>query len=86
MLDNEIVDSAFAFEFAKIAGFRNFLSHGYEKRDAKIVCRNVLSKIEEVKGIWRRLKMSSVFELLTLNFKKRAIIKWPHMAHAPHGD
>jgi uncharacterized protein YutE (UPF0331/DUF86 family) len=47
--ENGILDPAFAFEFAKIAGFRNFLAHDYEKIDAKIVCRSVLSKIEEVK-------------------------------------
>jgi uncharacterized protein YutE (UPF0331/DUF86 family) len=47
--ENGILEPAFAYEFAKIAGFRNFLAHDYEKIDAKIICKNVLSKIEEVK-------------------------------------
>ncbi len=46
--ENGILEPAFAYEFAKIAGFRNFLAHDYEKIDAKIVCKNVLSKTEEV--------------------------------------
>ena len=47
--ENGILDPAFAYEFAKIAGFRNFLAHDYEKIDAKVVCKNVLSKIAEVR-------------------------------------
>ncbi len=47
--ENGILEPAFAYEFAKIAGFRNFLAHDYEKIEAKVVCKNVLSKIEEVK-------------------------------------
>ena len=47
--ENGILEPVFAYEFAKIAGFRNFLAHDYEKIDAKVVCKNVLSKIEEVR-------------------------------------
>ena len=46
--DNGILDPAFAFEFAKIAGFRNFLAHDYEKINAKVICRNVLDKVEDI--------------------------------------
>ncbi|MEJ2684518.1 MAG: DUF86 domain-containing protein [Candidatus Sulfobium sp.] len=30
-----VLEPAFAFDFAKIAGFRNFLAHDYEKMDMK---------------------------------------------------
>jgi uncharacterized protein YutE (UPF0331/DUF86 family) len=46
--ENGILAPAFAYDFAKIAGFRNFLAHDYEKIDAKVVCKSVLSKIEDV--------------------------------------
>ena len=47
--ENKILEQAFAYEFAKIAGFRNFLAHDYEKIDAKVICRNALSKIDDIK-------------------------------------
>jgi uncharacterized protein YutE (UPF0331/DUF86 family) len=46
--DNGILDPAFAFEFARIAGFRNFLAHDYEKINAKVICMNVLDKVEDI--------------------------------------
>ena len=54
--ENGILEPAFAHEFAKIAGFRNFLAHDYEKIDAKVVCKNVLSKIDEVKLYLRQIE------------------------------
>lgn len=36
--ENKILESSFAFEFARIAGFRNFLAHDYEKIEAKFIC------------------------------------------------
>ena len=60
--ENGILAPAFAYDFAKIAGFRNFLAHDYEKIDAKVVCKSVLSKIEDVKQyleqIERALKLN----------------------------
>lgn len=47
--ENGILEPAFAFEFAKIAGFRNFLAHDYEKIDAKNICKNALSKLDDVR-------------------------------------
>ena len=43
-----ILEPEFAFSFAKISGFRNFLAHDYEKVEAKIVCQEVLNKLQEV--------------------------------------
>lgn len=46
--ENGILDPQFAFEFAKLAGFRNFLAHDYEKIDVKIICESVLAKLDDV--------------------------------------
>jgi uncharacterized protein YutE (UPF0331/DUF86 family) len=46
--ENRILDPAFAYSFAKIAGFRNFLAHDYEKVDAEQICRAILSELEDV--------------------------------------
>jgi uncharacterized protein YutE (UPF0331/DUF86 family) len=47
--ESGVLEPTFAYDFAKIAGFRNFLAHDYEKIDAQIICKNVLAKIEDVK-------------------------------------
>lgn len=43
-----IIEPGFAYDFARIAGFRNFLAHDYEKIEAAIVCRQVLAKVNDV--------------------------------------
>jgi uncharacterized protein YutE (UPF0331/DUF86 family) len=47
--ENNILDPQFAYSFAKIAGFRNFLAHDYETVDAGIICQKVLSSTSDVK-------------------------------------
>lgn len=46
--ENGILDPPFAYSFAKIAGFRNFLAHDYEKVDAEQICRAALEELGEV--------------------------------------
>jgi uncharacterized protein YutE (UPF0331/DUF86 family) len=46
--DNNILEPGFAYSFAKIAGFRNFLAHDYDKVDAEQVCEEILKKLEDV--------------------------------------
>ncbi len=36
--ENKILTPQFAYTFAKIAGFRNFLAHDYEKMDQSVIC------------------------------------------------
>ncbi len=48
--ENGILDPAFAYSFAKIAGFRNFLAHDYEKVDAEQICQAVLNELEDVES------------------------------------
>jgi len=47
--ESGIIEPEFAFSFAKIAGFRNFLAHDYDKIDAAIICGKVLAGIADVK-------------------------------------
>lgn len=44
-----IIPPDFAYDFAKIASFRNFLAHDYEKIDAKIICEESLKKLDEIR-------------------------------------
>jgi uncharacterized protein YutE (UPF0331/DUF86 family) len=46
--ENGVLEPSFAYEFAKIAGFRNFLAHDYERVDALFICDDVLSRLGEV--------------------------------------
>ncbi|MCK5192439.1 MAG: DUF86 domain-containing protein [Desulfobulbaceae bacterium] len=51
----KILEPEFAYSFAGIAGFRNFLAHDYEKIEAKIVCQEVLNKLQDVEEYLRQL-------------------------------
>lgn len=51
-----ILDGAFATEFAKIAGFRNFLAHDYESADAKRICRVALERLPEIEEYIRQIR------------------------------
>lgn len=45
---NQIIPPEFAYEFAKIASFRNFLAHDYEKVDYLVICEQILNKLDEI--------------------------------------
>ncbi len=47
--ENGILEPAFSYRFAKIAGFRNFLAHDYEKIESKFICEDTLSRLEDVR-------------------------------------
>ena len=44
-----VIPANFAYEFAKIASFRNFLAHHYERIDYKEICENTLDKLEDIR-------------------------------------
>jgi len=44
-----IVPKEFAYHFSKIASFRNFLAHDYEKIDTLIICEEALNKLDEIR-------------------------------------
>ena len=56
LADAGILDQEFAWSFAKIAGFRNFLAHDYEKIDAQKICQNILKKLPDVNIFLRQLQ------------------------------
>lgn len=43
-----ILPAEFAFSFAVIAGFRNFLAHDYEKIDGMVICTEVMKRLEDI--------------------------------------
>jgi len=43
-----IIPKEFAYDFAKIASFRNFLAHDYEKIDSLIIWKDALHKLEDI--------------------------------------
>lgn len=43
-----IIPAKFAYEFAKIASFRNFLAHHYERIDYKEICHKALEKLDDI--------------------------------------
>jgi uncharacterized protein YutE (UPF0331/DUF86 family) len=47
--DAGILVPEFAYSFSKIAGFRNFLAHDYEQVEAKVICHEVLNKLDDVR-------------------------------------
>jgi len=54
----EIIPASFAYEFAKIASFRNFLAHHYEKIDYKVICKDSLKKLSDIKEYLHYIKKS----------------------------
>ena len=52
--------SDFAYRFAGIAGFRNFLAHDYEKMDSEEVCGPILEKVSEVEEFLRQVEAGLV--------------------------
>lgn len=53
--DNHILEPEFAYQFARIAGFRNFLAHDYEKVDSQQICSNLPNRLEEVESFVRAI-------------------------------
>lgn len=51
-----VIDPEFAYSFAKIAGFRNFLAHDYERADAKAICEQALEQLGDVEEFLRQIR------------------------------
>jgi uncharacterized protein YutE (UPF0331/DUF86 family) len=47
--DRGIIPAEFAYSFAGIASFRNFLAHDYERVDGKRICSEILGMLPEVR-------------------------------------
>ena len=46
--DKKIIPAEFAYNFARIASFRNFLAHDYDKINFNSICDYALNKMDEV--------------------------------------
>jgi uncharacterized protein YutE (UPF0331/DUF86 family) len=55
---NGILDSEFAYSFTKIAGFRNFLAHDYDRIDAGIICESILNSLLDIKKYIQQISKS----------------------------
>ncbi len=53
-----VLEADFAYRFARIAGFRNFLAHDYEGLDSKIICENAVSKLPEIREFMNQIRNS----------------------------
>lgn len=53
-----VLEPEFAYDFAKIAGFRNFLAHDYDKIEAAVICGKVIDSIAEVKQFLQQISAS----------------------------
>ena len=56
--ESGVLDCEFAYSFAAIAGFRNFLAHDYEKIEAQVICNEVLGKLDDVENFLRQIETS----------------------------
>ncbi len=43
-----IIPREFAYNFATITSFRNFLAHDYEEIDYSIICNDILEKLSDI--------------------------------------
>lgn len=46
--ENNVLDADFAYRFASVAGFRNFLAHDYEKIDQEVICGQIMDSLDDV--------------------------------------
>jgi uncharacterized protein YutE (UPF0331/DUF86 family) len=67
--ENRILDPSFAYSFAKISGFRNFLAHDYEKVDAKFVCEEIISGLDDVDTFLKQIEKSLAEEIYSNKLK-----------------
>jgi uncharacterized protein YutE (UPF0331/DUF86 family) len=54
--DSGVLDADFAYSFAKIAGFRNFLAHDYETIDSGVICTKVLASLTDIRKYIRQIQ------------------------------
>jgi len=54
--EHHILEAEFAFQFAKIAGFRNFLAHDYERIDPEFICTAVIPKLDDIDAYLQQIE------------------------------
>jgi len=61
--ENNVLERAFAYDFARIASFRNFLAHDYEKIDPLFICRQILAKLDDIDSFIQQVNAALGLEL-----------------------
>jgi uncharacterized protein YutE (UPF0331/DUF86 family) len=56
--ENGVLDRKFSYDFARIAGFRNFLAHDYEKVEGAFICGQILAKLDDVDSFIRQIMVA----------------------------
>ncbi|WP_298272094.1 DUF86 domain-containing protein [Geobacter sp.] len=56
--ENKVLDADFAYRFASIAGFRNFLAHDYEKIDQEVICGQIMNSLTDVDVFLQQIRKS----------------------------
>lgn len=56
--DSHILDAEFAYDFARIASFRNFLAHDYDKIDPEIICGQIVNSLDDVVQYLRQISIA----------------------------
>ncbi|HOJ29052.1 MAG TPA: DUF86 domain-containing protein, partial [Spirochaetota bacterium] len=56
--ENNILNPDFAYSFAKIAGFRNYLAHDYDQLDTAIICNEILKRTKDIEEYLVQIKNS----------------------------
>jgi len=62
--EEHILPKDFAYEFSKIASFRNFLAHDYEDIDPIVICEHILAKLEDIELFLRYIEKAVVNQQL----------------------
>ncbi len=56
--ENKVLEPTFAYKFAKVAGFRNFLAHDYEKVEAEFICNEIMPMLDDVQSFTKQIENS----------------------------
>jgi len=56
--DSHILNADFAYRFASIAGFRNFLAHDYEKIDQEAICGQIMKSLDDADQYLRQINVA----------------------------
>lgn len=56
--ESHVLDADFAYRFASIAGFRNFLAHDYEKIDQEVICGQTMGSLDDVDMFLQQIRRS----------------------------
>lgn len=56
--ESHVLDADFAYRFASIAGFRNFLAHDYEKIDPEVICGQTMGSLDDVDMFLQQIRRS----------------------------